>query len=45
MPCGTRFTKSGQEPNVRENNRAAIRVDEQLGFQTRCHSYEAIAAR
>lgn len=31
--------------NVRENNRAAIRVDEQLGFQTRCHSYEAIAAR
>jgi ribosomal protein S18 acetylase RimI-like enzyme len=31
--------------NVRENNHAAIRVYEQLGFQTHCHYYEAIASR
>jgi len=31
--------------NVRENNRAAIRVYEQLGFQTHCHYDEAIASR
>jgi ribosomal protein S18 acetylase RimI-like enzyme len=29
--------------NVRESNRAAIRVYEQLGFQTYCRYYEAIA--
>ena len=31
--------------NVRESNRAAIRVYEQLGFQTHCRYYEAIASR
>jgi GNAT superfamily N-acetyltransferase len=31
--------------NVRENNRAAIRVYEQLGLQTHCQYYEAIASR
>jgi GNAT superfamily N-acetyltransferase len=31
--------------NVRANNRAAIRVYEQLGFQTHCQYYEAIASR
>ena len=31
--------------NVRESNRAAIRVYEQLGFQTHCRYYEAIVSR
>jgi predicted GNAT family acetyltransferase len=31
--------------NVRERNRAAIHVYEQLGFQTHCHYYEAIVSR
>jgi L-amino acid N-acyltransferase YncA len=29
-------------PNVREHNRAAIRMDERLGFQTACQYDEAI---
>jgi ribosomal protein S18 acetylase RimI-like enzyme len=31
--------------NVREHNRAAIRVYERLGFQTYCRYDEAIASR